>query len=63
MIIGPSPNGIEFAGKRTTPALALGTKTWVHSQTSFRKSGNAEAAGQVLEHRNEKGSNFSARRV
>ena len=23
MIVGPSPNGIEFAGKRTTPALVI----------------------------------------
>lgn len=23
MIVGPSPNGIEFAGKRTTPALVV----------------------------------------
>lgn len=43
MIVGPSPNGIEFAGKRTCL-----TKTWVYSQTSPRSTGNAGAADRTL---------------
>lgn len=40
MIVGPSPNGIEFAGKRTTPALAIPRHP---SQTPLRRPEDNDA--------------------
>lgn len=47
MIVGPSPNEIEFAGKRTTPALVV-PRPGVIPRRHFASRKDADAADQVL---------------
>nr|GFD57025.1 hypothetical protein [Tanacetum cinerariifolium] len=49
-IVGPSPNGIEFAGKRTTPALVV-SRPGVIPRRHVAGPEMADAVGQALKPR------------